>query len=146
MPASVAPRPHAFPEHDIRASHTDETPCGLSLADVIARLQADPDLHLSQQREMISALHTIARILNADPAAILAEPRYLRDSLNVFSPATAGFGWWRWNNVRSLMMAALQQVGVCILPGRAREPLAPVWEALRVQLPDARHGWDCRAS
>jgi hypothetical protein len=114
MQASITSLPLDFSGDDNQASdragsHAGETPCSLSLADIIARLQADPDLNLSQQREMISALHAVARLLDADPAAIAAEPRSLRNSLAALSPAAAGISRRRWNNIHSLMLAALQQ-------------------------------------
>ncbi len=90
---------------------------------------------------MISALRSLARLLGLDPAAIPADPRDLRNRLAALSPAAGGISHGRWNNVRSLALAALRQGGVRTL-GRAREPLAPAWEALRARLPDAktRHG------
>jgi integrase len=119
-------------------SFTSEIPSrSFSLADVIARLQADPDLPLDQQRGMVSALRTVARLFDADPATIPADPRFLRNRLATLSPAAGGISRGRWNNIRSLMLAALRHAGVCTMRGRARERLAPAWEALRARLPDA---------
>ena len=91
----------------------------LSLADVIARLAADSSLALPRQREMTSALRTLARWFDAEPASVPADPRTLRLRLATLSPASGGISTGRWNNVRSLALAALRQAGVRTL-GRAR--------------------------
>ena len=114
-----------------------ETPPRVCLAEVICRLQVDPDLSLVRKREMISALRSVARLLELDPAAIPAAPRELRNRLAALSPAAGGISHGRWNNIRSLTLAALRQAGVRTMRGRAHEPLAPVWQALRALLPDA---------
>ncbi|MDA8250224.1 MAG: site-specific integrase [Rhodospirillales bacterium] len=107
-----------------------------TLADVIAHLQADPALPVGRRRELISALRTTARLFGLDPAAVPAEPRALRQRFRDLSSAAAGVSQGRWNNLRSLVLAALKQAGVRVLPGRAPDPLSPAWQALRDRLPD----------
>ena len=94
-----------------------------TLADVIAHLQADPDLPIGRRRELISAQRTLARLLDLDPAAVPAEPRGLRQRFRDLSPAAAGISQGRWNNLRSLVLAALKLAGVRVAfdadnPGR----------------------------
>jgi hypothetical protein len=123
---------------DVSSFIEEMPPRAFSLADVIARLQIAPDLPVEQQREMVSALRTVGRLFNADPATIPAELRFLRKQLAEVSPAAAGIGLGRLNNVRSLTLRAFRHAGVRIMRGRARDPLPPVWEALRAQLADAK--------
>ncbi len=110
----------------------------LTLADVVTVLRADQLLSLARKRELISAVHSLARLLDLDPAAVPAEPRGLRNRLATLSPAAGGIGRGRWNNIRSLTLTALRQAGVRTMRGRASAPLNPAWEALRAQLPDAK--------
>jgi integrase len=142
MSVSVISRPQACPADHTQASVLSDlsnsmTPRSCSLADIISSLQANSNLSLSQQREMISALRAVARFLDTDPAAIPADPRHLRNRLAALSPASFRISRGRWNNIRSLTLAALRQCGVRTMQGRARAPLAPAWEALRARLPDA---------
>ncbi|HEY0418136.1 MAG TPA: site-specific integrase, partial [Acetobacteraceae bacterium] len=115
---------------------------GISFAEVITRLQADPSLTDGRRQAMISALRTLARLLGTDPAALPAEPQGLRHRLAATSPAAGGLSRTRWANIRSLTLAALKQAGLRTMPGRAPKPLDPAWDALRRRLPDAqfRHG------
>ena len=119
-----------------------QTASGVNLADVMACLEAHPALSPRQRREMVSALRTIARLMGTDLSAIPADPPGLRRRLEAVSPAAGGLSQGRWNNIRSLTLAALKHAGVQTMPGRSREPLLPAWETLRAGLPDAtfRHG------
>jgi hypothetical protein len=114
----------------------------LNLANVIARLEADGDLPTVRRREWISALHTVARVLNLGPELIEAQPQLLARRLAGVTRGSTGIGIGRWNNVRSLVLAALKHVGVPTMPGRSSEAFAPAWRALEAQLPDkqCRHG------
>jgi hypothetical protein len=126
-PPALAPAP--------RLGVPDATPV-TTFADVIAHLQADPALPVGRRRELVSALRTTARLLDMDPAAVPAEPRALRQRFRDLSPAAAGISQGRWNNLRSLVLAALKHAGVRVLPGRAPKPLGPAWKELRERLPD----------
>lgn len=103
---------------------------------VIARIEADTELDARRQREMLSALRTICRLLGADPAMVPAEPRNLRQRLGTISPAAVGLSTGRWSNIRSLTMAALKRAGVRAMVGGPRQPLALAWEQLRARLVD----------
>ena len=117
------------------------TPAGprvavVSLADVLRCLEADDGLDPRAAGEMRSAIHTVCRVLGADPSLVLAEPRQLRPRLAKVTPVMAGVSAGRWNNIKSLTLKALKRVGLKSMAGRSREPLAPEWEALRALLPD----------
>jgi hypothetical protein len=85
---------------------------------------------------MRSAVHSVCRVLGADPSLVPAEPRQLRPKLAKLTPAMAGVGAGRWSNIKSLTLKALKRAGLKSMPGRSREALAPDWEALRALLPD----------
>lgn len=111
---------------------------GQTLADVIAQLEADQSLAAPRKREMLSALRSICRILTAASQPLSAEPRLLRQHLDGVSHMSAGLSRGRWNNIRSLTLAALKHAGVRTMVRGRRQPLALAWQALRVQLPDKR--------
>jgi integrase len=132
-PAAESP-PGRSTATDLSAHNRED----ISLAEIIGQLQSDQNLDPDRQRAMISALRTIARLLEADPAAIPADPRSLRQRLGTVSPVIHRISRRRFDNMRSLTLAALRRVGVRNLPGRAREPLTSDWEALREHLSDAK--------
>jgi hypothetical protein len=132
---------HSPPSHQPLAP--PPTPgAGLTLADVIVRLDADPGLAPRRRAELLSAVQTLCRLLNAAPDAIPAQPKILRQRLATVSPAAGGIGRGRWNNVRSLTLAALKLAGVRTMRGRTRALLTLEWESLRARLRDteARYG------
>ena len=110
-----------------------------SLADIIGHLQLNTTLALQQRRDMISALRTTARLFGLEPAALPADPRVLRQHFRTSSPAAGGFSRRRLDNLRSLVLSALRTSQVAVLPGRARTPLCPAWQALHSRLPDTTH-------
>ena len=128
----IAAAPLTAPERPIAS---------LTLADVIARLQADPALSAARRREMISALRTTARLLDLPPAGVPADPRHLRQRFQDLAPAACGFSRRRWSNLRSLVLGGLKLAGVPVLPGRAYTLLSADWSELRSLLPDtaSRH-------
>ena len=46
----------------------------VTLADVLFRLDEDEGLEQRRAREMRSAIHTVCRVIGADPGLVLAEP------------------------------------------------------------------------
>ena len=112
-----------------------------TLADVIAKIQAHPDLPPRRQRDLVSAIRTVSKGLSLDPALVAADPRSLRKRFEQLSPALLGVSRGRFTNLRSLVVTAVAMAGVKMMPGRAREPLSPEWEALRALLPDRYDRW-----
>jgi integrase len=99
-----------------------------TLADVIsAVLQAD--LTPLQRRDQISAVRTVARLLEAPPEAIRADVPMLRKRLDELSPGAAGVSPGRWANIRSLFGRALGQVRA-MQPSRSQTPVSTDWEGL----------------
>jgi len=105
----------------------------ITVADVIARLTV---LKPPRMGEMISALRTACRVLNAEPSTLPAELGSLRRRLAAAAYAVAGIKRGRWNNVRCLTLKALELAGLPTMPGRSMQPLLPSWEAIKALLPD----------
>src|SRR5438874_4808200 len=84
----------------------------LTIADVIARVTANPDLSPARRADLTSALRTACRVLNAEPDALVANMQHLRKALSNVSLAAADVSARRWSNVRSLTLAALVHAGV----------------------------------
>ncbi len=125
---------------------TTVTTIKLTLADVIAYIGAierpTSCTQRSKNREIISALRTVSRLIGMDPSRIPADPRFLRDHLAFVSRASQGLTRGRWANIRSLALAGLAAAGIAVMPGRSSLPLSAAWQTLRGYLPDAnfRHG------
>ena len=112
-----------------------------SLADLLATIQGG-NLPERRRQEFASAVRTAARALGKPPENIPAEARLLASRLKEVAPAAIGISRGRWNNIRSLVVAALRQTGVRAMAGRGRSPLSMAWAALSTKLPDFRfrHG------
>src|SRR5215468_7419327 len=111
-------------------------PSMITLATVISRIESDPMVEARKRGEMLSALRTICRVLDAPPATVPAEPRNLRLRLENISPAATGLSRGRWANIRSLTLSALAVAGVRPAQGGLRQPLAFAWEEKRELLKD----------
>jgi len=109
-----------------------------TIAEVIDGILEEPQLSPRRRGDMVSALRTMCRAFGSDPTLVVADVRYIGKRLTAVSPAAIDVGTERWANIRSLVLAALREVGIRALPGRYRDPLPPAWETLRIKLPD-RH-------
>jgi integrase len=108
---------------------------GMNVADVIGRVEADNNLDVGRRASMLSALRTMCRVLNASPQSVPASLRNLRQRLEGISYGATGLSRGRWNNVRSLTLAALKQAGIRAMPGGSHQPLGLAWEPLWARLP-----------
>src|SRR5262245_8660156 len=109
-----------------------------SLADVIV-LIAQANLSERQKQELRSAVRTVARLVDGEPANIAADPAGLRRCLEMIAPEAHGISRGRWANIRSLLRKALGLVRP-MMPSRSIVPLLPEWEALTHGLAFYRRG------
>jgi integrase len=110
---------------------------GLTLKDVMARVEAAPELTPARRSEMLSGLRTLARCVGRDPGDIPAQPVSLRKTLKDASYTLAGVSKRRWDAVRSLTLAALRIAGFNVMSGRrTASDLLPAWKALLALAPD----------
>lgn len=115
----------------------DATGLTLTLADVIASLEADPGLAPTRRRDLCSAVRRVAGMLERDPARLPASLPEIRRALAGVTPAQAGISTKTFQNIRSDLLASLRHVGANRHPGTARLP-GPPWQALYDRLPSQR--------
>jgi integrase len=99
-----------------------------TLADVLTAIDRS-DAQKRRAQDMASAVRTVCRVLQGTPDRIPADPRLLAARLAEIAPAAHGISRARWHNIRSLVSSALALV-TSVSPGRHKQPLAPVWQAL----------------
>ena len=102
----------------------------LNLAEVLARIEANPTLSVRSRRDLTAALHTLSRVLDVDLEMLPAQPPLLRERIASASPIHVGIKERHWANVRSLTIRALSHAGIRVLPGRSRAGLRHDWERL----------------
>ena len=107
-----------------------------TLADALVAVAA-ADLPDRRKQDLASAVRSVARALGRSPEQVPADPRLLARRLREIAPQSLGFSKARWNNVRSLLRAALDLV-TRVSPGRHLAPLAPEWQTLLDRLPTKR--------
>lgn len=95
-------------------------------------IQADATIDEISCRDMASALRGLADALGLPLVMIPTDPVALRPLLVDFPAARANLSPGRWRNIRSLVQRALAHVGLTTVPGRSKQKLPPVWDALLV--------------
>ena len=104
------------------------TPARASLADVI-ELISKAEVPEKRKQDLRSAVRTIVKLLDADPASIVADPALLRRKVEEISPHAHGLSNGRWANIRSLLGKALA-LARPMIPSRNTVPVLAEWEAL----------------
>lgn len=105
-----------------------------TLAQLRARILADAVLAAPRQRDLASALQSLAKGLARPLDTLPAEPAAVRRLLRGVTAAQMGFQPARWRNIRSLISAALTLTGQITVPARLDAPPSPAWAALLGQL------------
>lgn len=114
---------------------------GLTVRDVMARVEAASELTPDRRCEILSALRTLARCVGRDPGDIPAQPASLSKALKDAPYTLAGVGKRRWEAVRYLTRAGLRVAGFNVMPGRrTASALSPAWKALLLLAPDRQSG------
>ncbi|MHB2168967.1 tyrosine-type recombinase/integrase [Alsobacter sp. R-9] len=104
-----------------------------TLADVIATVQA-ADLAPQRRQNMASAVRTIARALGREPDQVPADHQALGRRLATVTGEQLGLSAGRWNNIRSLLRAALA-LARPTMKGRSMTPMSAAWQSLHDALP-----------
>lgn len=114
---------------------------GVTLADLIRLVEADPGLAPQRQRDLASAIRSLCHHLGLDPALTPASRPYLRRHLSRLHPEQARVSLKTVQNLRSLVDFALRRY-VAEDRRRGRQGLTPEWQALwdRLTEPDVRFG------
>jgi integrase len=111
----------------------------VTLAAVMATLEADTTLGACRRRDLRSALQRIAMMTGKVPDRLPGELLLLRPMLNNIHPAAHGITPKTFANLRANFMAAVRHAGIV----EARpQVLTPVWQSLHAALPTMRlrHG------
>ena len=125
------------PQHLLNLTQVENVPVGTgpSLADIFAFVEADHSTNPRQRSDRLSALRSLARVLDQDLRTISASPRTLSLRFKDVIPAAVGISPGRWANIRSRTLAALEQAGERVIRGRSSAPLTPAWQQLELALP-----------
>ncbi len=91
-----------------------------------------------KHKDTMSAVRIMGRVLDRPLSDIPTAPAQLRPLVTKAHPALAELSPARWTTVRSLVLGALSELGIEVMPGRARKPLSPAWQALYAALSDKR--------
>ena len=120
---------------------TDQLACSAkattapSFAAIRSRILADESLSEERRREMASALSTLAKALSKPAEMIPADALALRALMKGRTAAMVGLKTGRWQNVLSLVGAALGHCRIIVVQGRIREAPAPAWMTVLGLLP-----------
>jgi integrase len=101
----------------------------MTLAGLIERLKADPELAPSKVRNTVSAIRTFAKAVGGTLQMEASFPVF-RQRIAQTNPAAFGIGGRHWSNIKSSLKFALERYGA---PTRAplRKKLSPAWTTLR---------------
>lgn len=105
-----------------------------SLGDLRRQIEARHDLPLLRRRDMASAIRTLASWFNLPEENVPASAKYFRDRLTKIHAITAHVSPRRVQNVRSLVLAAMREVGISTKLAPYSAPLSDDWAALRLLL------------
>ena len=103
-----------------------------TLTDVLTAIQGAVMTERRRQ-DMASAVRSVAKVLGRDPAKVPTDMRILNSWLRRASPKAMGMSPSRWNNVRSLLRAAIALVQP-VMSGRQEIPSRRSGPALYEQL------------
>jgi integrase len=108
----------------------------VDMAELLLCLAALTPMPLRKQRDTMSAVRAVGRVVGRPLHEIATDPAQLRTLLSKASPAMAQMSPERWTAVRSMVLGALLELGIDVMPGRARNPLSPAWASLSARLTD----------
>jgi integrase len=105
-----------------------------SLADLRRQIEARHDLPLLRRRDITSAIRTLAGWFKLPEENVPASAKYIRDMLARVHVITANVSPRRIQNVRSLVLSAMREVGVSTKLAPYGFPLTAEWDSLRQML------------
>ncbi|MFB3087461.1 MAG: hypothetical protein ACE10E_03990, partial [Acidiferrobacterales bacterium] len=104
-----------------------------SLSDVHARV--DAELAGTRRRDLLSALNTLARLMDVDLAQIRATPESVRALLARCNAVELGLTERRWRNVRSAVVSAVRKFGAISFAITELVPINAEWTDLIARAP-----------
>jgi integrase len=113
-------------------------PDGLTMADVISRLENDTSLKPSRRRDLASAVRRTCELFNRIPEQLQADVGVLRYAFASINAARAGVSDKTMANLRSNALAALRHVRDDLGVSSKKTALSEAWKRLQERLPDRR--------
>jgi integrase len=108
-----------------------------SLADVIAKIEADVGLRPIRRRDLIAGVKALCRTVGRHPGDVRADPPVIAQLFSHCSAAQAGLSPQTFRNMRSRVRGALKEAGVAVHAGRQRLiSYTPAWKALVERIED----------
>lgn len=101
-----------------------------SLAELRRRIEARHDLPLLRRRDMASAIRTLAGWFNLPEENVPASAKYIRERLERVHAISASVSPRRIQNVRSLVLAAMREVGISTKLASYAAPFSAEWQRL----------------
>ena len=101
-----------------------------TFAEVIARIESDPDLPPIRARDLISGLRRVAKALGRRVEEAPAVPRWLQPRIAKVNPVALGLAPKSWQNAVSDAKAALAYCGIVKTRSLRKTDLSPEWRAL----------------
>ena len=101
-----------------------------SLGDLRRQIEARHDLPLLRRRDMASAIRTLAGWFNLPEENVPASAKYIRERLVRVHAITASVSPRRIQNVRSLVLAAMREVGLSTKLASYAAPFSAEWQRL----------------
>ena len=101
-----------------------------SLADLRCQIEARHDLPLLRRRDMASAIRTLAGWFNLPEENVPASAKFIREKLERVHAITASVSPRRIQNVRSLVLAAMREVGLSTKLAPYASPFSAEWQCL----------------
>lgn len=116
-----------------------ETP---TFADLIALIEKDEELIAQKRRDVLSALRTLARLIEKEPSEIPANARWLRRRLERLHPKQADISKKRFSNIKSDLAFAMRHAGLIDMNASHLAPFMPEWKALWGRITMDRMRWN----
>jgi hypothetical protein len=111
----------------------------ITLGNVLDRLGLDRTLSWQRSRDLRSAIQTLARLMERDPAHIVLDLAFIRHTFDTMVPPAAKISRKRWWNLRSDVGAAIQASGLHPILRTRTVQLSEAWtELYRSVLDDQR--------
>ena len=102
----------------------------MSLADVIAHIEADHELPVYRRRDMVSACRSLAEWFHLPETSIPASAPYIREKLERVHPTLINVTRRRVQNVRSLILGAMRHLKINTKLAPASAKLTAEWQML----------------
>jgi integrase len=101
-----------------------------TFATVIEMLDADANLDVVRQRDLVSGLRRVAKALGRSPKDTFAEPAWLQPRISKVAPAAFGLTTKSWQNAVSDARSALAHIGIVKRRIHHARNLSVAWQAL----------------